>query len=231
MSFAEPNDVMDLLESCYTALFEKFAKKPLHRKPWPRMTYEDAMRRFGSDRPDTSFGMELVDLTDVFRQTSFAVFKDAIANGAAIRGIVVPRKAENAKLLDGDFAKAKSSQYDLVIDGNELGGGSIRIHNRAMQERVLEILGIPKEDAAVRFGALLDALEYGAPPEGGIATGMDRTVMILAGLANARETIAFPKTQTGYDPLLDAPATLAEEQLRDLGLRVIAPKTCPSASP
>ena len=136
-----------------------------------------------------------------------------------------PLDAENAKLLDGDFAKAKSSQYDLVIDGNELGGGSIRIHNRAMQERVLEILGIPKEDAAVRFGALLDALEYGAPPEGGIATGMDRTVMILAGLANARETIAFPKTQTGYDPLLDAPATLAEEQLRDLGLRVIAPKT------
>ena len=90
-----------------------------------------------------------------------------------------------------------------------------------MQERAFEVLGISKEEGAVRFGALLDALEYGAPPEGGIATGMDRTVMILAGLSNARETIAFPKTQTGYDPLLDAPAALGPDQLKELGLRVI----------
>ena len=348
MSFAEPDDVMTILEACYTAVFEKFAKKPVARKPWPRMTYEDAMRRYGSDRPDTRFGMEVVDLTDAFRGTSFGVFRDAVASGGAIRAIRVegkadasrkdvdgwtqvaktrgakglvswaftgseikspvlkyfsadelarvrelsgardgdlvlavaaeyriasrsigevrralgaelglvdaskhhlmwihpfpmfereldgrwtfshnpfagPLDAENAKLLDGDFAKASSSQYDMVVDGNELGGGSIRIHDRAMQERVFEILGISKEEAAVRFGALLDALEYGAPPEGGIATGMDRTVMILAGLASARETIAFPKTQTGYDPLLDAPAALAPEQLRDLGLAVVAP--------
>ena len=348
MSFAEPDDVMTILEACYTAVFEKFAKKPVARKPWPRMTYEDAMRRYGSDRPDTRFGMEVVDLTDAFRGTSFGVFRDAVASGGAIRAIRVegkadasrkdvdgwtqvaktrgakglvswaftgseikspvlkyfsadelarvrelsgardgdlvlavaaeyriasrsigevrralgaelglvdaskhhlmwihpfpmfereldgrwtfshnpfagPLDAENAKLLDGDFAKASSSQYDMVVDGNELGGGSIRIHDRAMQERVFEILGISKEEAAVRFGALLDALEYGAPPEGGIATGMDRTVMILAGLASARETIAFPKTQTGYDPLLDAPAPLAPEQLRDLGLAVVAP--------
>ena len=111
------------------------------------------------------------------------------------------------------------------MDGHELGGGSIRIHERAMQERVFEVLGIPKAEAATRFGALLDALEYGAPPEGGIATGMDRTLMILAGLPNARETIAFPKTQTGYDPLLDSPAALGEEALTELGLRVIAPPT------
>ena len=348
MSFVEPDDIMGVLEECYTALFEKFGKKPVHKKPWPRMTYEEAMRRFGSDRPDTRFGMEVVDLTDAFHSTGFGVFKDAIASGGAIRAIRVPGKADasrkdvdgwtaiaktrgakglvswafagsevrspvlkyfsaeevarvrelsgakdgdlvlavaaeyrvasrsigevrralgnelglidasahhlmwihpfpmfereldgtwtfshnpfagpldaaNAKLLESDFAKATSSQYDLVVDGNELGGGSVRIHDRAMQERVLEILGIPKDEAQVRFGALLDALEYGAPPEGGIATGMDRTVMILAGLANARETIAFPKTQTGFDPLLDAPATLAPEQLRDLGLAVVTP--------
>ena len=348
MTFAEPQDVMEILEGCYTAVFQKFGKKPLHRTPWPRMTYEEAMRRFGSDRPDTRFGMELVDLGEVFRGTSFMAFQDVIADGGAIRAIVVKGKADasrkdvdgwtaiaktrgakglvsfafhgseirspvlkyfseqelaklrtatgaqdgdlvlavaaeyrvasrsigeirralghelglvdesthhlmwihpfpmfereldgrwtfshnpfagpldaaNAKLLDGDFAKATSSQYDMVVDGNELGGGSIRIHDRAMQERVFEILGISKEDAATRFGALLEALEYGAPPEGGIATGMDRTVMILAGLPSARETIAFPKTQTGYDPLLDAPATLAEESMRELGLRVTAP--------
>jgi aspartyl-tRNA synthetase len=354
MTFAEPNDVMSVVEACYTALLERFAKKPLHQTPWPRMTYEEAMRRFGSDRPDTRFGIELVELTDAVRGSGFGVFRDAIEDGGRVRAIVVPGKADasrkdidgwtaiaktrgakglvsfafagsevrspvakfftpeelsrvrsasgatdgdlvlavadeyrvasrsigevrrqlgselgliddsshramwihpfpmfereldgrwtfshnpfagplddaNAGLLYSDFAKAMSSQYDLVIDGMELGGGSIRIHDRAMQERALEVLGIPKDEAAIRFGALLDALEYGAPPEGGIATGMDRTVMLLAGLTNARETIAFPKTQTGYDPLLDAPAPLSEEQLKELGLRVIAPPREPRA--
>jgi aspartyl-tRNA synthetase len=353
MSFAEPEDVMAIVEACYTAVFDRFAKKPLQKKPFPRITYDEAMRRYGTDRPDTRFAMELVDLTDAVRGSSFAIFKDAVAAGGAVRAIVVSGKADasrkdidgwtavakgrgakglvsfaftatevrspvakfftddelakvrsaagakegdlvlavaadyrvasrsigelrqhlgeelglvdvsthhmlwvhefpmfertpegtwtfshnpfagpldeaSAKLLYSDPGKAVSSQYDLVVDGNELGGGSIRIHERAMQERALEVLGISKGEAAVRFGALLDALEYGAPPEGGIATGMDRTVMILAGLASARETIAFPKTQTGYDPLLDAPATLAEEQLKELGLRVVAP---PSTQP
>src|SRR5438067_3531677 len=109
MAFAEPDDVMAILEECYTAVVERFAKKPLHRKPWPRMTYADAMRRFGSDRPDTRFGMELVDLTDVFRQTSFAVFKDAIASGGAVRAIVVPGKADaSRKDVDGWAAIAKT---------------------------------------------------------------------------------------------------------------------------
>src|SRR5437660_5361176 len=347
MTFAEPNDVMEILEACYTAVFERFAKKPLRTKPFPRMTYEEAIRRYGTDRPDTRFAMELVDLTDAVRGTGFGVFKDAIASGGALRAVVVPGRAaasrkevdtwtavaktrgakglvsfafvgaevrspvakffsadelarlrqtsgatagdivlvvadeyrvasrsigeirrqlgqelglvdasahhmmwihrfpmfertpegtwtfshnpfagpltaDDAKLLEIDPGKAISSQYDLVVDGNELGGGSIRIFNRAMQERALEVLGISKDEAAVRFGALLDALEYGAPPEGGIATGMDRTVMILAGLSNARETIAFPKTQTGYDPLLDAPAPVDAKLLEELGLRVIA---------
>jgi len=347
MSFAEPDDVMSVVEECYTAVFERFAKKPLHRKPWPRITFDDAVRRYGSDRPDTRFAMELVDLTEVFRATSFAVFRDVIAEGGAVRAIVVRGKAGatrkdidqwtavaktkgakglvsfafaaseirspvakflsadeleelrrasgaaegdvvlavaadyhtasvsigtlrshlgetlgladvsthhalwvhrfpmfertpeggwtfshnpfagpltdgDVRLLETDPGKARSSQYDLVIDGNELGGGSIRIHNRALQERVFEILGVPKTEAATRFGALLDALEYGAPPEGGIATGIDRTVMLLAGLSNARETIAFPKTQTGYDPLLDAPAAVDPKLLEELGLRVVA---------
>jgi aspartyl-tRNA synthetase len=133
-----------------------------------------------------------------------------------------PLDEANAKhLFSDDLGNAFSSQYDLVVDGNELGGGSVRIHNRRMQERVFEVLGISKEDAAIKFSALLDALEYGAPPEGGIATGIDRTLMVLAGLSNARETIAFPKTQTGYDPLLEAPAALSDELLEELGLRVV----------
>jgi aspartyl-tRNA synthetase len=347
MSFVEPHDVMSVVEECYTGVFERFALKPLHAKPWPRITYGDAVRRYGSDRPDTRFGMELVDLTDVVRSSQFGVFRDAIAGGGVVRGLVVPGKAsasrndvdgwaavakqkgakglvsfgyagsevkspvkkffadaelaeirriaaakdgdlvlavadryltasqslgtlrahlgealgladmsahyalwvndfpllertpeggwtfshnpfvapgsdEDIALLETDPEKARSKQYDMVVDGNELGGGSVRVHKRAVQERILELLGVSREDAAVRFGALLDALEFGAPPHGGIATGMDRTVMVLAGLSSARETIAFPKTQTGWDPMLDAPAPLDQELLEELGLRVIA---------
>ena len=348
MSFAEPNDVMSITEECWTGIFERFGRKPLAQKPWPRMTYEESMRRFGIDRPDTRFGMELVDLGELFRGTGFKAFGDAIAKGGVVRGLVVPGKAdasrkdidgwqdvakskgakglatfalagsevrspvakflrpeelaalrgiagakdgdlivavadeyevaseslgtlrghlgeslglideskhhamwivefpllkrtleggwtfshnpfcgpltdEDLRLLDTDPAKAKSMQYDLVVDGRELGGGSVRIYQRAVQEKIFELMGTSKEESAVRFGALLDALEYGAPPSGGIAPGIDRLVMTLAGTENVREVVAFPKTQTGMDPLLDTPAPLDEGLLKELGLRVIPP--------
>src|SRR5207244_4957619 len=109
MSFAEPDDIMAVVEECYTTVFERFAAKPLHQKPWPRMTYDDAMRRFGSDRPDTRFAMELVDLTEVFRDSGFAVFKDAIAQGGAVRALVVPGKADaSRKDIDGWTVIAKT---------------------------------------------------------------------------------------------------------------------------
>src|SRR5688572_25757822 len=346
MSFVEKQDVMALGEELYTAIFQKFARKPLKQVPWPRMTYEEAMRRFGIDRPDIRFGMELVDLGAVFRGTGFKAFGDALAKGGAVRGMVVPGKADASRkdidgwqdiaktkgakglatfafvgsetrspvakflkpeelsglrsaagasdgdlvvavadeyevaseslgalrnhlgaslglidesthhamwivefplvkrtpeggwtfshnpfcgpltdadlaLLDTEPEKARSKQYDLVVDGRELGGGSVRIHQRAVQERIFEMMGTSKEKAAERFGALLDALELGAPPHGGIATGMDRTVMTLAGTENIREVIAFPKTQTGVDPMQDTPAALDDGLLKELGLRVI----------
>ena len=133
-----------------------------------------------------------------------------------------PLTPHDLELLDTEPEQAKSKQYDLVVDGRELGGGSIRNHQRAAQERIFAQMGVSKEDAAERFGALLDALEYGAPPHGGIAPGVDRLCMTLAGTENIREVQAFPKTQTGYDPLLDAPATADAKLLEDLGLRVVA---------
>ena len=133
-----------------------------------------------------------------------------------------PLSERDLQLLDTAPEKALSKQYDFTVDGKEIFGGSVRIYQRAVQERIFELMGVGKEEAQRRFGALLDALEYGAPPEGGIATGMDRTLMVLAGLANARETIAFPKTQTGWDPMLEAPAEADPKLLEDLGLRVIA---------
>src|SRR5438552_3223995 len=133
-----------------------------------------------------------------------------------------PLTPHDLELLDTEPEKAKSKQYDLVVDGHELGGGSIRNHQRAAQERIFAQMGVSKEEAQERFGALLDALDYGAPPHGGIAPGIDRLVMTLAGTENIREVQAFPKTQTGYDPLLDAPAAADAKLLEELGLRVVA---------
>jgi aspartyl-tRNA synthetase len=112
-------------------------------------------------------------------------------------------------------------QYDFAIDGKEIFGGSVRIYQRAVQERVFAQLGVSKEEAATRFGALLDALEYGAPPSGGVGAGIDRLCMTLAGTENIREVQSFPKTQTGYDPLLEAPADVDPKLLDELGLRVV----------
>jgi aspartyl-tRNA synthetase len=118
-----------------------------------------------------------------------------------------------------DPAALRSRAYDLVVDGSELGGGSIRIHDPVVQERVLEILGIDAQEAQARFGFLLDALHYGAPPHGGIAMGLDRIVAMIAGRDSIRDVIAFPKTASGGDPLTGAPAEVDERQLRELGLR------------
>ncbi|HVR89007.1 MAG TPA: aspartate--tRNA ligase [Candidatus Limnocylindria bacterium] len=347
MSFAEPGDIMAMAEQLYTEIFARFAAKPFKQLPWPRLTFDEAMRRFGIDRPDLRFGVEIADLGDVFAATRFAVFQKALAGGGSIRAIVVPgkanatrkeiddwtvlaklkgakglasfafaggevrsqitkfltpteledlRRATEAKdgdlvlavadtyriaseslgvlrehlgaalgladksshaavwitefplveptpeggwtfahnpfcgplserdlaLLDTEPEKARSKQYDVVVNGHELGGGSVRIHQRAVQERIFAQMGISKEDAQQRFGALLDALEYGAPPHGGIAPGIERLVMTLAGTENIREVQAFPKTQTGYDPLLDSPADVDPKLLEELGLRVVA---------
>jgi aspartyl-tRNA synthetase len=118
-------------------------------------------------------------------------------------------------------AKLKSRAYDLVLDGAEIGGGSIRIHQRELQQKVFELLGIGPEEAQARFGFLLDALRYGAPPHGGIAMGIDRIVAALAGIDSIRDVIAFPKAASGSDPLTGAPAPVDQVQLRELGLRLI----------
>jgi aspartyl-tRNA synthetase len=346
MSFVEREDVMSTLETLYTEIFLAFGRKPLAQIPVPRITYQDAIRRYGSDRPDLRFGLELVDLTDALRATGFNAFRSIIDSGGAVRGLVVPGKADatrkdidgwqvlaktkgakglasfafagtevrspvakfltpaelvalraasNAKdgdlllavadshhtaslslgvlrerlgpelgladttkhyavwvtefplvertpeggwtfahnpfcapltdhdleLLDSDPAAARSMQYDFAIDGKEVFGGSVRIYQRAVQERVFAQMGVSKEEAATRFGALLDALEYGAPPSGGVGAGIDRLCMTLAGTENIREVQSFPKTQTGFDPLLDSPAEVDPKLLDELGLRVV----------
>jgi aspartyl-tRNA synthetase len=339
MSFVDEDDVIDVMEAIMAAVFTR-AGFTVPAPPWPRITYAEAISRFGIDRPDRRFGVELRDLVEAVRGTEFKVFADVLADGGVVRGINAgPRElarseleeltqlarqhgakglvwafvqagqeawrspvakfltmaevaAINAKLdaapgdvllivadqlatasqalsalrmevgrrfdlIDtsrhdilwvtefpaflwdpdeerwdathhpftapvgdlNDPASLSSRAYDLVLDGSEIGGGSIRIHRRDVQERVFELLGIGPEEANERFGFLLDAFRFGAPPHGGIAMGIDRIVALLAGRPSIRDVVAFPKAASGADPLTGAPAPVEPAQLRELGLR------------
>ena len=341
MSFVDEDDVIECMEAVMGTVFERqsFA---VPAPPWTRMTFEQAVSRYGIDRPDTRFGLELRDLGPALTGTQFKVFAQALAGGGVVRAINAGRRelarsdldaltelarqhgakglvwafvqggkeawrspvakflsseeitAVNARLeaVEGDLllivadepatagqalsalrmeiatrfdlidrsrhdivwivefpaffwdaeaerwdaahhpftaptgdlddpGSLKSRASDLVLDGSEIGGGSIRIHRREVQERVFELLGIGPEEAQARFGFLLDALRYGAPPHGGIAMGLDRIVAQLAGRDSIREVIAFPKAASGADPLTGAPAPVDEAQLRELGLRLL----------
>jgi aspartyl-tRNA synthetase len=339
MGFVEEDDVIDCMESVMGAVFEREAF-PVPSPPWPRMTFAEAVSRYGIDRPDTRFGLELHDLSDAVAQTEFKVFAGALASGGVVRGINAGQRELSRADLDAltDLAKqhgakglvwafvedggwrspvakflspqeidavnsaleagpgdlllivadqpttvgqalsalrmeiarrfdlidhsrhdvlwivefpaffwdaetgrwqaahhpftaplgdlsdpgtVSSRAYDLVLDGSEIGGGSIRIHEREVQQRVFELLGIGPEEAQERFGFLLDAMRYGAPPHGGIAMGIDRIVAALAGRDSIRDVIAFPKAASGADPLTGAPAPVDPAQLRELGLRLL----------
>jgi aspartyl-tRNA synthetase len=345
MSFVTPADVMGLVEPMIADIFTAVRGRETPR-PFPIMSYADAMLRYGTDRPDLRVDLELADFSPCFEGTGFRVFADALAAGNRIRGMVAPgggalsrkelddlvafamgegargltwikigtdgwqspavkflsdaekerltaagplnagdllillaepsaraaqilsqirvrlgerlnRKAADADRFlwvvdfplverdedagrwnavhhpftaprDQDLERLESSPgdvlaqaYDLVLNGIELGGGSVRIHRPDVQARVLALLGMGEKEAHERFGFLLEALSYGAPPHGGLAFGLDRLVMLLAGADSIREVIAFPKTQKATCPLTDAPTPVDPIQLRDLAIRVV----------
>jgi len=343
LSFVHEEEIMTVAEEMIKALFvatRNIAVSP----PFQRMTYDEAMRRFGTDRPDTRFGLELIDLTEALRGCGFKVFNSIIEEGGTVQAInakgcatfsrkdldnlteyaarfgargmawikikedewqspitkffnaeelaamgkaldaqpgdlilfgadklnivqqvlaelrlELARRLElidknvfnflwitdfplleydheqkrhaavhhpftaphddQLELLETNPGQVKSRAYDLVLNGNEIGGGSIRIHQKAMQEKVFKALGIEQEEAEEKFGFLLRALELGAPPHGGIAFGVDRLMMILTGSDSIRDVIAFPKTQKATCPLTEAPAPVARKQLTELALR------------
>jgi aspartyl-tRNA synthetase len=338
MAFVHEDDVIDVTEAVMGAVFER-AGLDVAPPPWPRMTFAEAVSRYGIDRPDTRFGLELHDLGEALKGTEFKVFAGALSSGGVVRGInagqrELPRsdldaltelakqhgakglvwafvqeegwrspiakflteaeigavnaaleasvgdlllivadevttagqalsalRLELARRFDlipqgrhdilwvvefpaffwdpeaqrwdaahhpftaptgdlNDPGSLRSRAYDLVLDGSEIGGGSIRIHRLDVQQRVFELLGISAEEASARFGFLLDALRYGAPPHGGIALGIDRIISALAHTDSIRDVIAFPKAASGADPLTGAPAPVDSAQLRELGLRV-----------
>ena len=355
MSFVEEEDILILTEELYTGMIEAVTPEKKLAKPFPRMTHKEAMARYGSDKPDLRFGLEMTDITDLAGETEFRVFLSTIEQGGIIKGFVVPGLAQNSgsdmrrldetargfgaaglshirlqgtgsldqlaedkvllspgirmplewsrrvagqmsanpgdlillmagqprqvngwldamrlymgetlgladpdalafafvtnfplfewdqnqnrwdsshhpftapadgaeqSLESNDLGSIDSKAYDLVCNGSELASGSIRIHRRELQEKIFKILGYTQEQVEERFGHLLEAFQYGAPPHGGIAPGIDRLVAILTGSESIRDVIAFPKTQSGSDLLFGAPSEVDPGQLRDLSIRL-----------
>jgi len=348
MSFIDREDIFQMMEGLMARVFRDVIGVEIPR-PFPRISYRESMDRFGDDKPDIRFGLEIVDYTKELGETGFRVFADIAGKGGVIRGITAPgfgeasrtelaaleevakvggarglswwkvsaaglaspiakhfrsdqldallaksgakpgdlvlivaddhpvacaslarlrlhlgEKAnlidrsryaflwvtdfpllewdtetgryaamhhpftapldEDLPLLDTDPGKARAKAYDMVLNGAEIGGGSIRIHRRDVQSRMFELLNIGPEEADRKFGFLLEALEYGAPPHGGIAFGLDRLAMILAGARSLREVIAFPKTQKATCLMTDAPSPVDPKQLRELHIRVRTPE-------
>ncbi len=343
MAFVEQNDILNMFEGLIKHLFET-VRGVKFEGAFPRMTYAEAMERYGSDKPDIRFGMEFVDLTALAQQNDFVVFNSAEAVLAinaegcseytrkqldeltewvkrpqiGAKGLVYIKcntdgtfkssvdkfyseadlkamaeqanakpgdlilllcgelaktrkqlnelrlylgnqlglrnpnefrplwvldfpllewdeeigryhamhhpftspKPEDLHLIDTEPGKVRANAYDLAMNGVELGGGSIRIHDRALQSRMFDLLGFSKEEAQAQFGFLMSAFEYGAPPHGGLAFGLDRLVATMGGSESIRDYIAFPKNNSGRDTMIDAPSPLNDAQLKELGLKL-----------
>jgi aspartyl-tRNA synthetase len=344
MSFARPETIFGLIEPLMKEIFSVVGRSVT--TPFPRMAYSDAIARYGSDKPDLRCGMEIQDLRELFRESSFRVFQEIVANGGTVRGFVIKnaggysrsevdgivdqakqlgakgliwaRRAEDGAitssimkalgevevrrmldaasvengeillvaagepdatskllgqlrlslakqkgllradqfaftwvvdfpllewdpeakryvsmhhpftsphdqdhaLVESDPGKVRAKAYDLVLNGSEIAGGSIRIHDAALQSRIFSLLNISPEEARLRFGFFLEALEYGTPPHGGIALGLDRITALLAGENSIREVIAFPKTATATDLMSSAPSPVDPKQLKELHLKI-----------
>ncbi|MBD5242171.1 MAG: aspartate--tRNA ligase [Paramuribaculum sp.] len=344
MSFVEQEDVLNMFEGLVKHIF-KYVKDIDFTEPFPRMTWADAMKLYGSDKPDTRFGMTFVEIKDLTTGAGFAVLDDAEYVGAIVApgcagytrkqldaltdyvkrpqvgakgmmwvkyeedgsikssvskfysdeqlkkwldraqakpgdlmlilagptmktrkqlcelrlhvgselGLRDPQKfsclwvidfplfewddetqryyamhhpftapnPEDVDMLDSDTGAVRATAYDMVVNGNELGGGSIRIHDSELQDKMFHLLGLSEEEARYKFGFLMDAFKYGAPPHGGLAFGFDRFVSILAGLDSIRDVIAFPKNNSGRDMMIDAPSAIDQSQLDELKIDIV----------
>jgi aspartyl-tRNA synthetase len=223
MSFVSQDDVLELNEKMMIDLVrEIMPEKKITTAPFPRVTYAESMKKYGNDKPDMRKDKEDQNELAFCWVIDFPMFEKDEAGkvSAAHHPFCMPNPDDIAN-LDKDPFKVRAWSYDLVLNGIELSSGSIRIHQRDLQNKVFEILGLKEEEIKERFGHILEAFEYGAPPHGGMAPGIDRLVMILANEPNIREVIAFPKTGDARDPLMGAPSPLQAKSLKEAHVKVI----------
>ncbi len=235
MSFIEQDDILNLIEELYIALIEKlYPDKKITEKNFPRLNYAETMERYGSDKPDLRRGENNPNELAFAFIVDFPMFEwrdvekrwDAVHHPFTLPKVKINSKyqAPNSKQFKEVFkenpAEILAYQYDVVLNGYEIGGGSIRTHKPDLLQAVFEAMGNKPGDVKEKFGHMLEAFEYGVPPHGGIASGLDRFVAILQGEPNIREVIAFPKTGDGRDLMMDAPAPVEESQLEELHIKI-----------
>jgi len=233
MSFVSQADILELTETMFTKMVETLVPdKKISKKPWPRITHEEAVKKYGSDKPDLRKDKKdpnelafcwVVDFPLFTEQTEEDFFHGAGDKWGPSHHMFTSPKPEDIHLLDSDPGKVKSWQHDMVLNGVEIGGGSIRIHDPKIQEKIFDLIGFSKEQKQ-EFSHLLEAFTYGVPPHGGIAPGIDRLVRILASEEKISEVIAFPLSGKVRDPMMDSPSEASEKQLKELNLKVDKPK-------
>ena len=220
----EQEDVLALMEEFFIALVKAVVpEKRITTTPFPRLTYAEAMATYGTDRPDLRENPNDPNELAFAFVVDFPMFEklDDGSLSAIHHPFTKPRVADAAALKAVDPLTVLADQYDLVLNGNEVAGGSIRTHDPVLLAASFEVLGHSPDDVRVKFGHLLEAFRYGVPPHGGFASGLDRVVMILANEPNIREVIAFPKTGDGRDPMVGAPSSVSDDQLKDLHVKII----------
>ncbi|MFC1703045.1 aspartate--tRNA ligase [Patescibacteria group bacterium] len=224
MSFVESeDDIMSLIEEMMIEMVEKVVpEKHIQKKPFPRMTYAEAMEKHDSDKPDIRENKDDPNELAFMWVTDFPLFEHSDTEGRLVSAhhpFTAP-KDEDIDKLESEPGKVRAKAYDLVLNGYEVGGGSVRIHKRDLQNRIFEILGLSADQIEAKFGHMLEAFEYGAPPHGGIAPGIDRLVMVLAGEPNIREVMAFPKTGDARDPMMGAPSEIPGSALAEANIQI-----------
>lgn len=227
MSFVTQEDVLQMTESMIIDMVKAVSpEKHITETPFPRLTHKEAMEKYGNDKPDLRKDKNDPNELAFVWVLDFPLFETSESEGrltSSHHPFTRPR-AEDIEKLESDPTSVLAEAYDLALNGYEIGGGSIRIHERNLQNRIFKVLGIDDETIETRFGHLLDAFEYGAPPHGGLAIGYDRLVMILANEPNIREVITFPKTGDARDSMMGAPSKIPEIQLNEAHILPILKK-------
>lgn len=232
MSFVTQNDILELIEAMFSAMVKEiFPDKKISQAPWPKISHKEAMAKYGSDKPDLRQDKKnpdelafawIVDFPLFTEQTQTDFFHGAGANAkfAPSHHMFTSPRPDDIPLLDKDPLKVRGLQHDLVLNGYEVGGGSIRIHDPKIQEKIFELIGFTEQQKQ-QFAHMLNAFTYGVPPHGGIAPGIDRLLMVLFNEPSLREVIAYPAVASGQTSVVDAPSEATPEQLKELHLKIV----------